>query len=498
MKHRHVLNVLSIAALFQADALLLPLVMSCVFHESQVRKAIFIQMICEALFGSLLHQYVRRHRGKQDLHTPERLPRRGEAYRGLMAGWIFLCLSGALPYYFSGLGISFNDAWFCSVSAWTTTGARLFSPSVLPESLELWTAMNFWFGGGFMLFLTILILPRLSVSEEVLSGDTNHSEYGRFSPKLRQTFRIAVIVYLCLTAAAFALFIPSGLKPYDAVLNALTSVSTSGFFESMESTGFRPSSVYLRGILAVIALLSSINYFVYYGIFHEKSFRPILELEVRTYGFAIGMSTLLMGIALRASGTFHGAAAFGNAFIQSLSFSSTAGFALFDTGSWPTLCKILMILLGITGGCMFSSASGIKVGRAVVVLKLARRGIFKRIHPDATKPVLVDNRVISARKASSITAYILLYCCIFVIGFLAFGLEDLDMETTLSVVLGSLTNCGTFFGKTVAGDYSILSAPGRFFSTILMVTGRLEIYPVIVMFSRTFWQDNARKFKSKA
>ena len=173
--------------------------------------------------------------------------------------------------------------------------------------------------------------------------------------------------------------------------------------------------------------------------------------------------------------------------LETVSFSCTTGFVLHDITAWPNICRVVLVIMMIIGGSSNSTAGGVKMIRFVVFLRLIRRGFYKRIHPRSMKPVMVGNTPVSAENASSISTFLLLYLAIYLLSCLVLSLENLDMETTLTAPIALFSNTGVGFGTLTEGDYTIFSYGGRLYASLLMVTGRLEMYAILVLFSRSFW-----------
>ncbi len=484
LNRRQIFRILSIAFLFAGCAMLVPAVFAVAAGENNCARA-FITLIPLLFMGGFICNSLKKHTPGKTSHVKPR-----DAYLSIVLGWLILLFLSALPYYLSGSGYSLLDSWFESAASWTTTGATVIDLAKVPRTLLLWRAMNSWFGGLVLLTLSVSLFPKLGISEQqITDSDFTGAGAGKLSPKLYDTLRISCIMYGVITAVALILLAPSGMHPFYAVLNAMTSVSTAGLIDISGTSGSFVVTPYIKTVLTIVVLISSLNFFTYYYIFRRKAKLARENYEVRTYLRIIFFASISMALVLYFSGTFDSFPhALGNAAAQAVSFASTSGFTMDNLNNWPSFCKIMLLSLALIGGCSFSTASGMKVGRAIVFFRLIIRGIDKRIHPNSTRAVTVNGRAVPAQRASSITVFILLYIGVFVIGCVLLGLENKDMETTFTCVIASLTNAGAGFGGVAASDYSLFSGFGRFFTTILMMTGRLEIYPVILLFSRTFWR----------
>jgi trk system potassium uptake protein TrkH len=245
---------------------------------------------------------------------------------------------------------------------------------------------------------------------------------------------------------------------------------------------------YVRIVITVFALLASINFFEYYYVLTRHHMAK--NYEVRSYLSIIAVSVVVITADLMITGTYHNIInALRDALTVCVSTSSTSGFAAPLASSWPTTSIFILLVLMMIGGCSISAASGIKVTRTVVFWKLIMRGIYKRIHPRSTKAVIVHGHKIPAGKASSITVFIMLFFLIVILAAVVVSLDNHELDTTFYAVIASLTNSGAFAGKLASGNYSMFSTPIRFFLSLLMIIGRLGIYPVVVLFSTSFWKE---------
>ena len=233
------------------------------------------------------------------------------------------------------------------------------------------------------------------------------------------------------------------------------------------------------------------NYFVFFLLFKRRYKTAVRNYEARLYILFFLTTGILVSVSLIKSGVFSkNADAIGYGFMQVVSFGTTTGFRMANLTGWPTFCKMTLMIIAIIGGCTFSASGGIKVIRFVVVYKLIVRGIYKRIHPKAIKPVMFEKKPLPADIASTITSFVILYFAVFMLGAILISLDNLDMETTFSAVIAAMSTNGTAFGLLSNSDFGIFSAGAKLGLSILMLAGRLELYPVVIMFCRSFWNPD--------
>lgn len=409
-----------------------------------------------------------------------------DGYLVVTFGALLLLLLSAAPYWLCGEGIGFVDGWFMSVSSWTTTGTYSVSTMHLPDALMLWRSMNCWMGGFSILAVAITIFQKLGINEQgLLSGPASISKQNaKLTAHFTGTVKILLYFYIAMTGAEMIFLSFSDMSFFSALLNTLSNVSTSG----MIGISRLSETPYVRIVITVFALLASINFFEYYYVLTRHHMAK--NYEVRSFLSIIAVSVVVITADLMITGTYHNILnALRDALTVCVSTSSTSGFAAPLASSWPTTSIFILLVLMMIGGCSISAASGIKVTRTVVFWKLIMRGIYKRIHPRSTKAVIVHGHKIPAGKASSITVFIMLFFLIVILSAVVVSLDNHELDTTFYAVIASLTNSGAFAGKLASGNYSMFSTPIRFFLSLLMIIGRLGIYPVVVLFSTSFWKE---------
>ena len=363
-------------------------------------------------------------------------------------------LIGAIPYLAAGYGYSFTDAWFESASGWTTTGAFVLNKRELPFSLIMWKSEMNFMGGFVMIFLAVSVFEKLGIGSQK------------------------------------TLLIASGMTPYYALVNSLSTMSTSGIIDLSASSGSFDLTARMKFIMTMFTILASLNFVVYYLIYVRKFKLALRNYEVTLYLMVIAVSTIAIALPLLLAGRYTPVSSIGNAFVQTVSYASTSGFTLSDINSWPTFSRTILIFLPLIGGCGFSTCSGLRIHRAVILLKVIFRGFYKRIHPKSMRAVVVNGKAIPADRVSSISVLTLLYFAVLVVAAVIFSLQDLGIETSFAASIACLTNNGTGFGLMKSGSFALFSAPLKWFATFVMIAGKLELFGFFVLFSRSFWDTN--------
>ena len=482
---RVILRIISVVLFFEGTAMLIPICYGVYQNENSAASALFFTAVCCIGFGA----FVYRHLKYYTLRIKAR-----ESFFVAFICWFLVCAAGTFPYLMAGEGYSAADSIFESVSGWTTTGAWAVPTTQMPRCLVLWKAITNWLGGMGLLLLTVTFFPILGAQgQKMASAEVPGIEMEKMSARLSDTGKLTYRIYIAMSVLELLLLLPS-MSPFDAAVNTMSTISTAGILNVHEGIPILASTPYVKTIFTIFSIAGSVNFVMYFFLYNRKWKKALHLVEVKTYLGLVAGGSLLIGIILYFSGNHETlAGALGDSFAQAAAFASTSGYEVDDINVWPTTCKMILLALLFIGGCANSTSGSVKVIRFIIYFKIILRGIYKRIHPKAIKPIMLKGKPVSAATASSVTVFMLLFFAVFIFSSLILALENYDLETTFSAVLGSLTNNGTAFGLITGGNYSIFSSFGKLYCAALMIAGRLEIYPIIILFSRSFWNsDRAR------
>jgi len=377
-------------------AVLLTVFVALISGEIHMVKMFVGIFVCLALIGTALFIPVRR--------VTHQIRMRDSFFIVSMC-WVVASLIVAVPYYVSGVLPNYADAFFEAVSNITTTGANLLaSPETAPNSLLFWRALTSWIGGMGILLFVISVLPALGIgTANLASAETGGSSIEKYRMRLSENAKYVYRLYLTLTAFEFVLLVAGRMKPFEALLNAFGSISSSGLANHSEGIT-RYDSIYIEIVIALFCILGSMN-FSTLQLLPRRNFRVFLrDSEIRAYAFIIALMLIVVTLALWLSGTYGSIGeTIRMGFLQIISFVSTAGYSMTDYNIWPTFCLMLLFFVAFIGGCSASTAGGIKVSRFLVMLMLIRRNLYKRLHPNAVYAVKIGDRAISADKVSNIS-----------------------------------------------------------------------------------------------
>ena len=402
--------------------------------------------------------------------------------------WISMSLFGSLPFLFSGSVKSFADAFFETVSGFTTTGATVIeNVEILPYGILFWRSLTHWFGGMGVLVLTISILPVLGVGGfQIFKAESTGPVMDKIVPRIKDAAKILYSIYLGITLLGIFLLLVGGMSLFEAAVYTFGAVGTGGFATKNLSVGAY-NSVYIDIVLSLLMLVSGVNFSLYYAL-HKKRWKEVSkDPELRFYLGVVGISVLL--IALNIFTNVYGSiwSALRHSLFQVSSIITTTGYSTANFDQWPTFSKLILFVLMFIGGCAGSTAGGIKHIRVVVLLKMIKREIVRIFHPRAVIPVKLGQRSLPKETLDSICSFFILFMVIFVLGMLLVSIDGFDLVTTSSAVAATLGNIGPGLAAVgPASTFSQFSDFSKFVLSGLMLLGRLELFTLVALFSSKF------------
>ena len=403
--------------------------------------------------------------------------------------WILVSAVSALPFVFSGAIPDFADAFFESCSGYTTTGATILSDiESLPRSILFWRSFSHWIGGMGILVFTIALLPEMGIGgQNIARAETPGPIFSKVSARMTDTARYLYLMYAGYTVVETLLLLAGGMSLFDALVHTFGTVGTGGFSIYNDSIAHY-SSPYIEGVLTVFMLLSGASFNLFFLVVTTGRRALFKDSEFKLYLLIYVTATLLIMIRLMTSGIDAGSS-FRVASFQVASLLTTTGFATSNYVMWPTFCQMILMLLFFIGGCSGSTSSGVKVIRILVLLKALRANIRSKLHPNALSNIKVDNRNIPTETISTISSYLFLYLgLMFLVGCALTVADGLNMVDGLSTAASCLGNVGPAFGEMgPAANYGGLTVFSKYLLSFTMITGRLELYTIILLFSGRFW-----------
>ena len=404
--------------------------------------------------------------------------------------WLVLSLFGAMPYLLSKSVPNFTDGFFEALSGFTTTGATMMTRiEAVPKDILLWRSMTQWIGGLAIIVFTIAILPYLGMSGmQLFVAEINGLSYDKLHPRIMHTVRRIWLIYLFFTLLETLLLYWGDMDFYDALCHSMSTISSGGFSTRSDSIG--GFSNYSQVVITVFMVLSGCNFSLLLLSLTWKSFTILRNQEFRTFLLytvfvGIGVGIVLLFACHKSLGS-----AFRESFFSVISAFTTTGFFVGDYNAWPTfLCVILFILMFI-GGCSGSTSGGIKIFRHLLFIKNSILELRRIIHPNAVLPVKVNGKAISAGGVYKHTTFVFVYFLVFIIGAIILLALGIDFETSIGASVATLSNVGTGIGLVgPGGSYYMFPLVAKWLLMLMMILGRVELFSLITLLSRSFWKN---------
>ena len=406
--------------------------------------------------------------------------------------WVYASLIGAIPFYFCKQGFSFVSCYFEAVAGFSTPGCSVLNADMIPQCLLMWRALCHWLGGMGILVLLVSVFPLWGINNQsVALAETPGLQSEKLAAKYSDTGKFLYKSYTILSIVEFILLVLGPMDWFNALLTACSSISTAGLIVT-SSNAWMYDLLYVRAIVLIFTILSSMNFIVYFMAVKGKWSEVIKNIETRVFLSIIAVATILISISLKLSGTYSSFwQAIKDSLCQVVSFISTSGFYVNEYNNWPSFAIMILFLLLLVGGCSFSTSGSLKVIRVVIFFKLIKRGFLKQIHPRMVRAVMLGDKTVSSSSASAVTTHIFLYLGIFMIGCILLSFNNLSMETTITSALGLFSNTGVALnGVGNFGYFGMFNQFSQLVMTFLMIAGRLEMYAIIILFTKSFWKHN--------
>lgn len=414
--------------------------------------------------------------------------RKREGFLIVSFGWLVMSLSGALPYILSESVVSFTDAFFETMSGYTTTGASIITDlTTIPKDILFWRSMTQWIGGMGIIVLAVAILPILGIGGMQLFGaESPGLKTDKLAPKIRDTAKRLWLVYLGLTAAEIIALKIAGMSWFDALNHAMTTMATGGFSTFNSSAAeFSPAIQYIITFFMFMAGTSfTLTYFALVG-----NLKKVLENEEFRYYAGITLFTTIGVSAVVASVSDLGfEKAFRDTIFQVVSLITTTGFVSADYTSWTPFITMVFFILLFFGGSAGSTAGGVKIVRHIILVKNSILELKRQLHPSAIIPVRLNGRAVDPSITYNVVAFIMTYIIIFALGSVVMTMFGVDLLTAMGSVATSLGNVGPGIGDVGPVDnFAWLPSGAKWFLAILMLIGRLELFTVLILFTPYFW-----------
>ncbi len=411
-----------------------------------------------------------------------------EGYVIVAFTWILMSLFGALPFTISGHIPNFIDAFFETVSGFTTTGSTILTNvEALPKSLLFWRSFTHWIGGMGILVFVIAIMPKTeNTSMHIMKAEVPGPTVGKLVSKLGVSARILYGIYCAMSAIQVILLIIGGMPVFDSIVNTFATAGTGGFAILNNSIeGY--NSLYAEMVIAVFMLLFGINFNLYYFFFFRKFKQAFKSEELRWYLGIVAASVVIIALSLITSRHTVGES-FRYSFFQVASIITTTGFSSTDFGKWPIIAQIILVFLMFIGACAGSTGGGIKVSRLIILVKSGLRDIKKAINPRSIETVKVDKQTVEEPVVKSVSVFFATYIIVIAISALFIALDGRDLTTTFTAIIACVSNIGPGLGAVgPTGNFSEFSILSKIILSFDMLAGRLELIPMMMIFTPYVW-----------
>ena len=479
MNKRLVIKVLGVLMLIEALAMLPSLGIGLIHKDPGDAKAMLYSML--PLIAAGLPMWLLAKPSENNMRAKE-------GFVIVALAWILLSAFGALPFLLSRMIPNYIDALFESVSGFTTTGATVVTDFAnRPHGVMFWRAFTHWIGGMGVLVLTLALLPQMTGrTSHLVRAESPGPSMSKIVPKMGDSAKILYLIYAVLTVIEFIALIIAGMSVYDAAIHALSTAGTGGFSTYGASIGAF-NSLAIEIIITVFMVLYGVNFALYYHalIGDWKAITKSEELRwyLGIYLFSVVFITIFIS-------PMYGSVAKGLRYstFEVASLVSTTGFGLVDFNTWPQAAKALVLILMFLGSCAGSTAGGMKTIRVALLCKIGVREVRRTFQPRKVQVIRFEGKGVEETQLSQISVFFFVYLVLILLGMLLISLENrFDMQTNFSAALTCVSNVGPGFGA-IASDFAGYGPFAKLVLSILMLAGRLEMFPILVLFHPAIWR----------
>lgn len=487
MNYRSISFILGCILFMEGLLLLLPSGVALIYQEEQFFAFALTIIIC-LMSGILLI-----------ITKPKKLVFNAkESFVTVALGWILLSIFGSLPFVFSGDIPDFTNAFFETVSGFTTTGASILeNVEAMSYSCIFWRSLTHWIGGMGVLVFLLAIVPMVSRGESngehmnLMRAESPGPNVSKLVPRVKTTAFILYFIYFILTVLEFIFLSIFQMPLFDAITTSFATAGTGGFGIKCDSiASYSPE---IQWTVTIFMIVFGINFNAFFYLFLRK-FRSIIEMsEVRTYiGLILGAIIIITANTYNTAFTFEENVR--NVSFQVASIITTTGFSTVDFNLWPSVSKFVLILLMFVGACAGSTGGGIKVSRFLIMLKGIKNQILEFVHPGIIRKMRFDKKVIDSSYLSSVSIFFITFMFIFAGSIFIVSFDNYDFETNFTAVLASICNIGPGLSKAgPAENFAFFSPLSKYVLMFDMIAGRLELYPLIVLFYIRIWRGNIKR-----
>ena len=492
--YKIIFHFFGLLVLFNGAFMLLSSLVSLLYKDG-VTFDLFISGIIILIVGVIAMILTRNHKKEMN---------KREGYLVVTFGWIVMALSGTLPYIFTGVIPSFTNAFFETMSGFTTTGASILNDiEAVPKGVLFWRSLTHWIGGMGIIVLAVAILPLLGIGGmQLFAAEAPGPSSDKLHPRITDTAKRLWLIYFGYTVAETILLNLAGMSFFDAVNHAMCTLSTGGFSTKNTSISYWNHQPIIQYIIIVFMFLAGTNFVLSYFAFKGRIQKIIKDEEFKLYFKFVIIFTAIAALIIyfRADVSVSSIAhpmvfgeaesAFRHGLFQVLAIITTTGFITADYTLWTPFLVVFFFGLMFLGGSAGSTSGGVKVVRQLILIKNSFVEFRRTLHPNAVLPVRYNNKSISEDIVFNILAFFILYMLSFVVGALVFSMFQIDFESAVGLAASSLGNVGPALGDFgPVNNYSTLPTLAKWWCSFLMLIGRLELFTVLILFTPFFWRN---------
>lgn len=481
MNIRVILNVIGIALIFISFFMIFPVIISLIYKQSDT-ITLAISFFITLISGSMLFLLTRKHKREEIKHR--------DAFIIVTLTWIMMSLFASIPFMLSGTFHSFTDAYFESMAGFTTTGASVLKDvEVVPKGVMFWRCMTQWIGGMGIIVFALAILPMLGTGGmQLFKAEVPEVSVDKLRPRFIDTAKALWFIYFTLTSINAVLLMAFGMDFYDAICHAFTTMATGGFSTKNASIGHYKSQS-IEYITSTFMLLAGVNYSLYFYVFKGKISRLWKSSEFKFYLAITAIATMLITINMWKTSFDSSADSLRYSLFQVASLMTTTGYSTTDYEKWSPFAQIILVLIMFFGGMIGSTGGGIKQVRILLMLKQGYREMYQLIHPRAITTVKLDDKFIDREILGSIWGFVFLFLGVCVIATIGMAAVGTDIITSATTVISATCNVGPALGEAGPSEnYSSIPGAGKWILIFCMLTGRLEVYTVLILLIPHFWK----------
>lgn len=481
MNFRIIANIIGFL-LFLTGLFMLPGIFFSIYYQSDDIYSLLISGLGTSISGIILWFLTRKNEKSQ-------MSRR-DSYLIVSLGWIIISAFGAIPFVIYGAIPSYTDAFFETVSGFTTTGASILSDiESVPYGLLFWRSMTHWLGGMGIIVLSLAILPILGIGGmQLYSAEVAGPSKDKIHPRIRETAKRLWAIYLILTMAETILLLFGGMNLFDALCHSFGTLATGGFSTKNSSIAFFNSS-FIEYVIIIFMFLGGTNFALHYFALHGKVKAYFNDEEFRFYLTFLGIVIFCTALFLFVYNSVELEKSFRDSAFSIISILSSTGYATVDYEQWHPFFTLMFLFLLLIGACAGSTSGGVKMIRYYILFKNSFYELKRLIHPQAIIPVRYNNHSVSNDVISKISAFVILYLFTFTTGSVLLSFTGLEFTSAMGSVAACLGNIGPGLGSTgPAANYGHVTDFGKWVLSFIMLLGRLELFTMLIIFSPLFWK----------